>query len=123
MVCAVPEFLRIATAVVALLLAAWAAYLVIRNRPPRPALFAGVVVLELFAVALVITALVRTADGHKAPDPATFIGYIAAFLVLPPAGFALARMEPTKWGSAIIAVLGIVEAILVVRLQQVWTGV
>ena len=44
-------------------------------------------------------------------------------LVLPPAGFALARMEPTKWGSAIIAVLGIVEAILVVRLQQVWTGV
>jgi hypothetical protein len=32
-------------------------------------------------------------------------------------------MEPTRWGSVIIAATGVVEAILVVRLDQVWTGV
>jgi hypothetical protein len=122
MVCAVPDFLRIATAVVALLLAAWALYLVIRDRPPHTGLFAGVLVLEALAVALVVTAVVRLAGGHRTPDTATFIGYVAAFLVIPPAGLALARMEPTKWGSVIIVALGLVEAILVVRLQQVWTG-
>jgi hypothetical protein len=122
MVCAVPEILRVATAVVALLIAAWALYFVIRDRPPRAAMFVSVLVLEALAIALVVTSLIRLAGGHKAPELATFIGYIAAFLVIPPAGLALARMEPTKWGSAIIAALGLVEAILVVRLQQVWTG-
>lgn len=123
MVCAVPEFLRIATAVVALALAAWGLYCVFRNRPPEMSHVIGVIILEILALILVGWAVVSIANGHKVAQMSTFIGYIAAFLIIPPAGLALARMEPTKSGSAIIAVLGIVEAILVVRLQQVWTGI
>ncbi len=121
MVCAVPELLRIATAVVALAVAAWGLYCLVRNRPPEISHLVGVVILEIMAIAMAGTALARIAGGHRIPAPATFIGYVAAFLVIPPAGLAMARMEPTKWGSAIIAALGLVEALLVVRLQQVWT--
>ena len=101
-----PEFLRIATAVVALALAAWAGY----AAWPRPAAAAaavsiGVVVLELFATgAGRPRRWSRLADGITRHDLATFIGYLVAFLVIPPAGLPLARLEPTRWGSVIIAV-------------------
>ena len=117
-----PEFLRIATAVVGLALAAWAGYAAWRDQAPRRSHLIGTLVLEVFALALVITGAVRLSDGHH-HDLATFIGYVIAFVIIPPAGFALARLEPTRWGSVIIAVVGLVEAILVVRLQQVFTGV
>ena len=118
-----PEFLRIATVVVALALAAWAGYAAWRDQPPRRGQLIGTIVLELFALALVVTALVRLGDLHHRHNLATFTGYLIAFVIIPPAGFTLARMEPTRWGSVIIAVVGLVEAILVVRLQQVLTGV
>jgi hypothetical protein len=120
---AVPEILRITTAVVGLLIAAWGLYSVWRNRLPQVSHLVGIVILEILAIALVATAVVRLASGDRAHEMVTFIGYLVAFLIIPPAGLALARMEPTKWGSAIIAAAGLVEAILVVRLQQVWTGI
>ena len=118
-----PEFLRIATAVVGLALAAWAGYAAWRDQGPRRGHLIGAVVLELFALALAATAVARLGDGHHHRDLATFIGYVIAFVVIPPAGILLARLEPTRWGSVIIAVVGVVEAILVVRLDQVFTGV
>ena len=120
---AVPLFLRIATAVVALALAASAGYLALRDRPPRRALVVGAGVLELLAIALVVTALFRVADGHRPSSMVTFIAYVVAFVIIPPAGYLLARLEPTKWGSVIISAVGLVEAILVVRLGQVFVGV
>ncbi len=120
---AVPEILRITTAAVALAVAAWGLYGVWRNRPPQISHLIGIVVLEALAIAMVATAVARMVSGHHAHEMVTFIGYLVAFLIIPPAGLALARMEPTKWGSAIIAAAGLVEAILVVRLQQVWTGI
>ena len=118
-----PEFLRIATAVVGLALAGWAGYAAWRDQAPRRSHLIGTLVLELFALALAATAVARVTDGHHNHDLATFIGYLIAFVIIPPAGFLLARLEPTRWGSVIIAVVGLVEAILVVRLQQVLTGV
>jgi hypothetical protein len=119
----VPEILRYATAIAGLVLAAIAAYKVWRNSPPDRTLMVGTVVVELFAIALTISALVRLAGGHRPHELATFVLYLVAFVIIPPAGYLLARLEPTKWGSVIIAVVGLVEAILVVRLQQVFTGV
>jgi hypothetical protein len=119
----VPEVLRIVTAAVALAVAAWGVYSLARGRPPQVAHLVGILALEALAVAMVITAIVRIATGGRAHEMPTFVGYLVAFVIIPAAGLALARMEPTKWGSAIIALAGLVEAILVVRLQQVWTGI
>ena len=118
-----PEFLRIATAVVGLALAAWAGYAAWRNQGPHRGHLIGAIILEIFALALTATAVVGLSDGHHNHDRATFIGYLIAFVIIPPAGVLLARLEPTRWGSVIITVVGLVEAILVVRLQQVFTGV
>ncbi len=119
---AVPEFLRVAVAVVALALAAFGLFTAWRGRAPIRAHYYGAAVLELLALALVITAVVSWAGGHRVHEPATLGGYLFAFLIVPPAGVALARMEPTRWGSLIIGVAGVVEAVLVLRLQQLWSG-
>jgi hypothetical protein len=118
----VPLSLRIVTAVVALAVAAGAGVAAARNRPPTRGTLLGTVAIFLCACALVGSAIVSITDGKRAPSMATFVGYLVAFLVIPAAGWALARLEPTRWGSVIIAATGVVEAILVVRLDQVWTG-
>jgi len=120
---AVPESLRIATAAVALAVAAWGLYSMWRDRPPQVSHLIGIAVVEVLAIAMVATAVAQMVSGHRTHEMVTLIGYLAAFLIIPPAGLALAWMEPTKWGSGIIAVAVLVEAILVVRLQQVWTGI
>jgi FtsH-binding integral membrane protein len=123
MVFVVPEYLRIATAAVALGIAVWAGFAVARERAPSRSQLGGVLVVEAFAVVLVGSAVMSIASGQRSDEMITFVGYAVAFLAVPLAGWALARMEPTKWGSFIIVAVGIVEAILVVRLQQVWTGI
>jgi hypothetical protein len=119
----VPLFLRIATAVVALVVAAWAGLAIVRNRPPSRSHLAGLLVVEAFAAVMVGWAVVSLATGGQAASLVTFIGYLVAFLAVPLAGWALARMEPSRWGSVIVSVAALVEAILVVRLQQVWMGI
>ena len=118
-----PVFLRTATAVVALVVAAWAGYSAYRDRAPARWQLIGLVVVEVLAVVLVGAAITTMVAGHHAHDMVTFVGYLVAFLAIPVAGWALARMEPSRWGSVIIAAAGVVEAILVVRLQQVWVGI
>jgi len=119
----VPELLRILTAVIALAVAVWAGVATARDRAPSAAMLWSLWVIEAFSLALVGTAVARMVSGHQAPSEITFVGYLIAFLLIPPAGWALARLEPSRWGSVIILAVGIVEAILVVRLEQVWTGV
>ncbi len=119
----VPEILRIATAVVALALGVWAGLAVVRNRPPTATQLIWLWVVELFALALVGTAIAHLAGGHHVTSLATFVGYLVAFVAIPVIGWSLARLEPTKWGSVIVVSAAVVEAILIVRLDQVWTGV
>jgi drug/metabolite transporter (DMT)-like permease len=123
MVSVVPLALRIATAVIALAVAVVAAVDAARDRPPRRTTLYGTGVLILAALALVCAAIASLASGHHASSATTFVIYLVAFVAFPIAALVMARMEPTRWGSVIIAAAGLIEAILVVRLDQVWTGI
>jgi hypothetical protein len=52
---------------------------------------------------------------------ATFVGYLLTAVLFLPAAAALARMEPTKWGSVIMGAAALVVAVLSLRLLQTWT--
>jgi hypothetical protein len=119
----VPGFLRIATIAVSLVVAAGAGWAAWRGRAPRVADAVGLGVVELLALTMIGVAVTKLVNGGRAHEMTTFVGYLIAFAIIPAAGYALARMEPTRYGSVIVAVAALVEAILVVRLQQVWTGV
>ena len=116
------DYLAIA---VSLLLGAWAFIECARMRPPSQGLFAGTaVVWVLVAVqsAIATVRLIAGAGPATSGDTVTFVGYLLTAVLLPIAGIILARMEPTRWGSALIGAAAVVVPVLVFRMLQVWNG-
>ncbi|MGC4773536.1 hypothetical protein ACLQ25_31800 [Micromonospora sp. DT44] len=106
--------------VLSLLVAVWALVAAVRHRPPDRVQFAGLAVLELVLLALGVLALVAVGGGDRPGEPGAFFGYLVTLVCLPPLAWVLARMEPTRWGSAIVCAVCLVTPVVVVRLQQTW---
>ena len=105
--------------VASLAMAAWGLLWAALDRPPSRAQLAGLGVVTLTVLVLGISVLFT---GGRPAETATFVGYLLTSLLLPPAAGALARMEPTRWGSLILGVGCLIIPVLVVRMQQVWNG-
>lgn len=106
--------------VLSLLVAAWALVVAVRQRPPDRVQFVGLAVLEVSLLVLGVLALVAVGDGDRPGEPGAFFGYLVTLVCLPPLAWVLARMEPTRWGSAIVCAVCLVTPVVVVRLQQTW---
>lgn len=116
----VDGFLATVSIVLSLLVAGWALVAAVRHRPPDRVQFAGLAVLELVLLALGVLALVAVGGGDRPGEPGAFFGYLVTLVCLPPLAWVLARMEPTRWGSAIVCAVCLVTPVVVVRLQQTW---
>ncbi|MEU4770655.1 hypothetical protein [Micromonospora sp. NPDC023644] len=116
----VDGLLATASIVLSLLVAAWALVATLRHRAPDRAQFVGLAVLEVALLALAALALVALGGGERPGEPGAFFGYLATLVCLPPLAWVLARMEPTRWGSAIVCAVCLVTPVVAVRLQQTW---
>ncbi|MEU4780906.1 hypothetical protein [Micromonospora sp. NPDC023633] len=116
----VDGLLATASIVLSLLVAAWALVATLRHRAPDRAQFVGLAVLEVALLALAALALVALGAGERPGEPGAFFGYLATLVCLPPLAWVLARMEPTRWGSAIVCAVCLVTPVVAVRLQQTW---
>ncbi|MFY1680742.1 hypothetical protein ACN265_04300 [Micromonospora sp. WMMD730] len=103
-----------------LILALWALVAAVRHRPPDLVQSVGLGLLEVALLALTVLALVAVVGGERAGEPGAFFGYLVTLVCLPPLAWVLARMEPTRWGSAIVCAVCLVLPVVVVRLQQTW---
>ncbi|MEU8407486.1 hypothetical protein AB0C19_14935 [Micromonospora sp. NPDC048842] len=106
--------------VLSLLVAVWALLAAVRHRPPDRLQFVGLAVLEVALLVLSVLALVAVGGGDRPGEPGAFFGYLVTLVCLPPLAWVLARMEPTRWGSAIVCAVCLVTPVVVVRLQQTW---
>jgi hypothetical protein len=107
------------TIAAALVLAVWGGIAAALDRPPGRALFGGAAVIGVLVLVQAVVAVARMAGGADV-DAGLFVGYLLTALLLMPAAAVLARMEPTRWGSGIIAAGGLVVAPLILRLLQIW---
>jgi hypothetical protein len=89
------------------------------DRAPGRALFTGAWVLSGLVGLWAVVAVALIAGGHDV-QVGLLVGYLLTALILEPAAIYLARLEPTKWGSVILASGGVVIAPLVLRLLQIW---
>ncbi len=111
--------LSTATIVVSLILAAWYSVRTLMNRPPGRIDLYLQGALGLLVLALVGVAVARLIGGFRPTETATLAGYMFTTVAFPPTAIYLARLEPTRWGSAILTVASLTMPVLVLRLQQI----
>ena len=103
-----------------LALAGYALLMTARNRRMSVPLLAAVGVLEILLLVQVGIIVAKLAGGERPAGLATLIGYLIAMPLVPVAAAFWGLLERSRWGPAVIAVAGLVAAVLMVRLHQIW---
>ena len=103
----------IALAVYAILLTAF-------NKRMGAILLLALGVLEILLLVLVGMIVAKLASGQHPADLAVLIGYLIGIPLIPIAAAFWGALERSRWGPAVAAVAGLVAAVLMVRLHQIW---
>jgi hypothetical protein len=106
--------------VAGLLLAGYALLTTALNRRMGLGLLVALGVLEILLLVEVGIVVARLADGKHPASVATLIGYLIAMPFVPVAAAFWGALERSRWGPAVIAVAGLVAAVLMVRLHEIW---
>ena len=106
--------------VAGLALAGYALLMTIRNRRMGVGLLAALGILEILLLVEDGLVVARLASGPHPAGLATLIGYLIAMPIVPVAAAFWGLLERSRWGSAVVAVAGLVAPVLMVRLHQIW---
>jgi hypothetical protein len=106
--------------VAGLALAGYALLMTARDRRMGTSLLAALGVLEILLLVEVGIIVARLVGGGRPASLPTLIGYLIATPLVPVVAGVWGAMERSRWGPAVIAVAGLVAAVLVVRLHQIW---
>jgi len=106
--------------VAGLALAAYALLMTALNRRMDIGLLAALGVLEILLLVLVGLIVAKLAGGGRPASLATLIGYLIAMPLVPVAAAFWGLLERSRWGSAVVAVAGLIAAVLMVRLHEIW---
>jgi hypothetical protein len=106
--------------VAGLALAGYSLLMTALNRRMNVPLLAAVGVLEILLLVQVGIIVAKLAGGERPASVPTLIGYLIATPIVPVIAALWGLMERSRWGPAVIAVAGLVAAVLMVRLHQIW---
>jgi len=81
-----------------------------------------VALLELALLVMLVQCVVAWVGGNGPADPVVFLAYLVVVLVAAPGTVWWGAAEPGRWGTGVVCIAGLLIPVLVVRLQQVWTG-
>jgi hypothetical protein len=109
--------------VAGLALAGYALLLTVRDRRMGTSLLAAVGVLEILVLVEVGIVVARLIGGGRPASLPTLIGYLIAMPLVPVVAAVWGAMERSRWGPAVIAVAGLLAAVLIVRLHQIWPAI
>ena len=101
-------------------LAVWSLVAAVRGvRPSRGQLVCSVVVEGVLLVQALLGVALMLADDRDV-DRVTFLGYHLTALTVLPAGVLWGIADRSRWGNGVLAVAAGTEAVLVLRLLQIW---
>jgi hypothetical protein len=106
--------------VAGLALAGYALLMTALDRRMGTVLLASLGVLEILLLVQVGIIVAKLADGGRPASLPTLIGYLIAMPFVPVAAGFWGAVERSRWGPAVIAVAGLVAAVLMVRLHEIW---
>jgi hypothetical protein len=106
-----------------LALAAYALLMTALNRRMGLGLLVGLGLLEILLLVLIGVIVARIIGGGHPTGLAVLIGYLIAMPIVPVAAAFWGALERSRWSSAVIAVAGLVAAVLMVRLHEIWPAI
>jgi hypothetical protein len=106
----------------AVALAVVLAVLAVLDRSTPPWALALVALLEVGLLVVGAIGVVAWIGGDAPAEPVVFFFYLLACLAIPPLMVWWGRGEPGRWGSGVVAIACLVLAVLVLRVEQVWSG-
>jgi len=106
-----------------LALAAYALLMTALNRRMGLSLLAALGVLEILLLVLIVIIVARLIGGGRPAGLGVLIGYLIAMPIVPVAAGFWGALERSRWGSAVVAVAGLVAAVLMVRLHEIWPAI
>jgi hypothetical protein len=109
--------------VAALLCGLWSLVLLMLSRPiGKRWLLAAIAVVELGLLVLAVAGIIQLAMTHRHVSGVTFVGYLVAGLVILPAAVWWSLTERSRWGIGVLLVGCLVVPVMIVRMNQVWSG-
>ena len=116
------EVLTVGLIVLGLLLAGLCLVAAVRDRSPATIHVGAAAVVELVLLAQLVVAVIRLLLGDRPAELGTFVGYLVASVLVLPVAVLWAAAQRDRWSSVVLGVAGLVVVVLVLRMQQVWTG-
>jgi hypothetical protein len=106
--------------VAGLLLAGYALLMTALNRRMGLGLLVALGVLEILLLVLVGMVVAKLVGGGRPASLPTLIGYLIAIPIVPVVAGFWGALERSRWGPAVIGFAGLVAAVLMVRLHEIW---
>lgn len=93
------------------------------GRKPGDVTVGAVAVVELLVIAQIVVAIVAPFVGNPpAGDLVEFWAYLITAAIMPPAAIFWGLIERTKWSTVILGVAVLAVGVMIVRMQQIWSG-
>ena len=113
-------WLQTALTVVSLLVALLAVVYVVRDRPIDRLLLAAMAVLWLGCLLQLVTGVVNLARTDEDVSGVLFVAYLVGLVAVPPLAVAWARGEPSRAGTGVLVLAGVLVPFLLLRLHAIW---
>jgi hypothetical protein len=112
-------WIQVAVAVIAGLLCVIIGFL---GRKPSDLTLGSLAVVELLLIVQLVIAIVAPLTGNPAVGSVLeFYTYLVSAILLPIAAGFWALVDRSKWSTVILGVVGLAIAVMVYRMQQIWT--
>jgi hypothetical protein len=110
--------------VAALVCAVWSLVLLTLSRPVGKRYLLGALALvELGLFGQAVAGIVALATTHRHVSGVTFVGYLVASLLILPVAVWWSLTEKSRWGVGVLLIGCLVIPVMIVRMNQVWSGV
>lgn len=97
--------------------------LLAKRKPSGFSVGATALVELLLLVQLVLSIALVVSGASAKQDTVEFFAYLIVALMIPIGAAFWALIERTRWSTVVLGVAGLTVAVMLVRMNQIWTGV
>jgi hypothetical protein len=94
------------------------------KRKPSGFSVGATALVELLLLAQLVVSIALVVSGASAKqDTVEFFAYLIVALMIPIGAAFWALIERTRWSTVVLGVAGLTVAVMLVRMNQIWTGI